>query len=78
MRFILLIVSISVLTATAAWAVDIGAASSFSVARMVVLLEDGSGGIAPAQAIEFNTGFTLSAFFGWVAVWFRTCLEALR
>lgn len=52
--------------------------ASFDVARIVVFPEDGSGGIAVADAIEFNTGFTVSAFFGYVACWCRACLEIWR
>ena len=75
---VLLITLVLMLWATSSWAAAIGADSSFALARTIVLAEDGSGGIAPADAVQFNTGFTLTAFFGQVAFFCRCVLEAVR
>ena len=63
------------LFAAAAHAADIGWDSTFDVARTIVLPEDGSGGIAVADAVNFNTGFTITAFFGEVAFYARVFLQ---
>lgn len=77
-KVILLATAILVLWATSSWAASIGYDSTFGVARTIVLAEDGSGGIAAADAIQFNTGFTLTAFFGQVAFYSRCLLEAFK
>jgi hypothetical protein len=75
---VFLITAVLVLWATASWAASIGADTQFALARTIVLLEDGSGGIAPADAVQFNTGFTLTAFFGHVAFYIRCVLEVFK
>jgi hypothetical protein len=77
-RAIFLATAILVLWATSSWAASIGYDSMFAVARTIVLPEDGSGGIAAADAIQFNTGFTLTAFFGHVAFYVRCMLEVFK
>lgn len=74
----LLVTLMLVLWATSSWAASIGADSVISLGRTVVLPEDGSGGIAAADAIQFNTGFTLTSFFGWIAFYVRCLLEVFR
>lgn len=73
-----LVFGILVCWATSSWAASIGSDTVFDVARTLVLPEDGSGGIAPADAIQFNTGFTYTAFFGQVAFYIRVVMEVLR
>jgi hypothetical protein len=77
-KTILLVTALLMLWASASWASSIGYDSTFALARTVVLAEDGSGGIAVADAIQFNTGFTLTAFFGHVAFYARCLLEAFK
>ena len=74
----LLITLILVLWASSSWAASIGSDSVIGLARTVVLPEDGSGGIAPADAVQFNTGFTLTACFGYVAFYCRCLLEVFK
>jgi hypothetical protein len=71
----LLILLLICFWASSAFALSIGSDTVFDVARTVVFPEDGSGGIAAADAIQFNTGFTIAAFFGKVAFFLRACLE---
>lgn len=64
--------------ASSAFALSIGSDTVFDLSRTIVLPEDGSGGIAAADAIQFNTGFTLSQFFGYVAFFTRFVIEIFR
>jgi len=66
------------LWATSSWSATIGADTTFNVARTIVIPEDGSGGVAAADAIQFNTGFTFTSFFGWVAFLVRSVMEVFR
>jgi hypothetical protein len=75
---VLLTALILTLWATSSWAASIGGDSSLGLARMIVLAEDGTGGIASADAVQFNTGFTLTAFFGQVAFYCRCLLECVK
>lgn len=74
----LLVFAILAFWATSSWAAAIGEDSTFTLARTLVLPEDGTGGIAAADALQFNTGFTLTAFFGHVAFFCRCIMEAVR
>lgn len=73
-----LVFGILVLWASSAWAAAIGSDSAISVAKIIVFPEDGSGGLPAADAIEFNTGFTLTAFFGQVACYARCVMELFK
>lgn len=64
--------------ATSSWAASIGSDTVFDVARTIVIPEDGSGGILVADAIQFNTGFTQTAFFGQIAFYIRAVMEVFR
>ncbi|MCI5119891.1 MAG: hypothetical protein D3908_01600 [Candidatus Electrothrix sp. AUS4] len=64
--------------ATSSWSATIGADTTFDVARTIVIPEDGSGGVAAADAIQFNTGFTYTSFFGYVAFFIRSVMEVFR
>jgi hypothetical protein len=64
--------------ATSSWAASIGDDSFISVARIIVFPEDGSGGLSAADAIQFNTGFTFTAFFGYVACYVRCVMELFK
>ncbi|WPD22834.1 MAG: hypothetical protein SD837_21955 [Candidatus Electrothrix scaldis] len=64
--------------ATSSWAATIGSDTTFDIARTIVIPEDGSGGVAAADAIQFNTGFTYTSFFGWVAFLVRSVMETVR
>lgn len=66
------------LWASNAFALSIGSDTVFDVARMILVPEDGSGGWASADAIQFNTGFTVMAFFGYVAAYVKAMMEVLR
>ncbi len=66
------------LWASSAFALSIGYDSVFDLSRTVVIPEDSSGGIAAADAIQFNTGFTITSFMGWVAFYIRSCMEIFR
>lgn len=75
---VLLTTLVLMLWATSSWAASIGADSVIDLGRTVVLPEDGSGGIAAADAVQFNTGFSLTALFGWVAFYCRCLLEVFK
>jgi hypothetical protein len=74
----LLITLILAFWATSSWAASIGYDSTIGLSRTVVLPEDGTGGIAISDAVQFNTGFTLTAFFGHVAFYIRCMLEVFK
>lgn len=74
----LLITLILSLWATSSWAASIGGDSAIGLARTIVIPEDGTGGIAAADAVQFNIGFTLTAFFGQVAFYCRCLLECVK
>ncbi len=75
----LLITLILVLWASSSWAATIGIDSTFDLARTVVLTpEYFPDGTPNTPAIEFNAGFTLTAFFGQVALYCRFILEAVK
>jgi len=74
----LLILLLLCLWASNAFALSIGSDTTFDVARMVVIPEDGSGGVAVADAIQFNIGFTVAAFFGYVTAYVKVLMEILR
>lgn len=75
---VLLITLILSCWATSSWASTIGGDSVIGLARTVVIPEDGTGGIASADAVQFNVGFTLTAFFGQIAFYCRCLLECVR
>jgi hypothetical protein len=64
--------------ASSSWAASIGGDSVISLARTIVIPEDGTGGIAAADAVQFNLGFTLTGFFGLVAFYCRCLLECVK
>lgn len=74
----LLITLILSFWATSSWASSIGGDSVISLARTIVIPEDGAGGIAAADAVQFNLGFTLTGFFGLVAFYCRCLLECVK
>lgn len=75
----LLVMLILTLWATSSWAATIGIDSTFDLARTVVLTpEYFPGGTPNTSAIEFNAGFTLTAFFGQVALYCRCIIEAIK
>jgi hypothetical protein len=64
--------------ASSSWAATIGTDTIFDLSRTIVVPEDGTGGLSAADAIQFNTGFTFTAFFGQVAFFIRTVMEVFR
>lgn len=56
----------------------IGLDDYIDFARIIILPEDGLGDIPAADAVQFNTGFTLTASFGYVACYIRTLIEVFK
>jgi len=75
----LLITLILTLWASSSWAATIGIDGTFDLSRTVVLTpEYFTDGTPNTAAIEFNAGFTLTAFFGQVALFCRCIIEAVK